>query len=51
MGSTGLRNNDVDLDCLDDFLLSDRVSDSCMGLSDLDGFLTGIAVGPGHFTV
>jgi uncharacterized protein len=46
MGSTGLRNNDVDLDCLDDFLLSDRVSDSCMGLSDLDGFLTGIAVGP-----
>ena len=46
MSNTGARNNDVDLDCLDDFLLSDRVSASCMGLSDLDGFLTGIAVGP-----
>jgi len=36
----------VDLDALDAFLLSDRAPDVCMGLSDLDGFLTGIAVGP-----
>jgi uncharacterized protein len=36
----------VDLDALDDFLLSDRASENGMGLSDLDGFLTGLVVGP-----
>jgi uncharacterized protein len=36
----------VDLDVLDAFLLSDRVPEDSMGLSDLDGFLAGIAVGP-----
>jgi uncharacterized protein len=36
----------VDLDALDDFLMSDRAPGECMGLSDLDGFLTGLAVGP-----
>ncbi len=36
----------VDLDPLDDFLNSDRAPDDCMGLSDLDGFLTGVAIGP-----
>ena len=36
----------VDLDPLDAFLNSDRAPDDCMGLSDLDGFLTGIAIGP-----
>ncbi len=36
----------VDLDALDAFLLSDRAPEESMGLSDLDGFLAGIAVGP-----
>ena len=36
----------IDLDALDEYLLSDHAPDSCMGLSDLDGFLTGIVVGP-----
>ena len=36
----------VDLDALDAFLLSDRAPEDSMGLSDLDGFLAGIAVGP-----
>ena len=36
----------VDLDALDAFLMSDRAPEDSMGLSDLDGFLTGIVVGP-----
>lgn len=36
----------VDLDALDEFLMSDRAPDDSMGLSDLDGFLTAIAIGP-----
>ncbi len=36
----------VDLDALDAFLMSDRAPDESMGLSDLDGFLAGIVVGP-----
>jgi uncharacterized protein len=36
----------IDLDALDDYLMSDHAPDDCMGLSDLDGFLTGIVVGP-----
>ena len=36
----------ADLDALDALLLSDRAPEEGMGLSDLDGFLTGIAVGP-----
>lgn len=35
-----------DLENLDAFLASDRVPESCMQLSELDGFLTAIAVGP-----
>ncbi|MFQ5930642.1 MAG: UPF0149 family protein [Acidobacteriota bacterium] len=31
---------------LDEFLMSDQTPDDCMQLSDLDGFLTGIVVGP-----
>ncbi len=31
---------------LDEFLLSDQSPDDCMQLSELDGFLTGIVVGP-----
>ena len=36
----------IDLDALDDYLMSDHAPDDCMGLSDLDGFLTVIVVGP-----
>ena len=37
---------DTDLIQLDAFLRSDKAPPECMMLSDLDGFLTGIAVGP-----
>ena len=36
----------VDLEALDRFLMSDRSPPDSMMLSDLDGFLTGIAIGP-----
>ena len=36
----------IDLDALDDYLLCDHAPADSMGLSDLDGFLTGIVVGP-----
>lgn len=36
----------ADLEALDRYLCSDLAPDDCMGLSDLDGFLTGIAIGP-----
>jgi uncharacterized protein len=36
----------IDLDALDDYLMSDNAPNGSMGLSDLDGFLTGIVVGP-----
>ena len=36
----------IDLEALDDYLMSDHAPDHSMGLSDLDGFLTGIVVGP-----
>ena len=36
----------VDLEALDQFLRSDRSPPESMMLSDLDGFLTGIAIGP-----
>ena len=36
----------ADLEALDRFLISDASPEDCMQLSDLDGFLTGIAVGP-----
>ena len=36
----------IDLDALDNYLMSDHAPDDSMGLSDLDGFLTGIVVGP-----
>ena len=37
---------EIDLEALDTYLLSDLAPDDCMLLSDLDGFLTGIVVGP-----
>jgi uncharacterized protein len=36
----------IDLDALDNYLMSDLAPNESMGLSDLDGFLTGIVVGP-----
>lgn len=42
----GLDLDPFDLDDLDAFLASDRVPASCMRLSELDGFLTAIAIGP-----
>lgn len=39
-------SDQFDLERLDRFLMSDAAPDDCMGLSDLDGFMTGIAVGP-----
>ena len=39
-------NGPIGLDALDDYLMSDHAPDDSMGLSDLDGFLTGVVVGP-----
>ncbi len=36
----------IDIEALDSYLLSDLSPDECMMLSDLDGFLSGIVVGP-----
>ena len=36
----------IDLDALGAFLMSDRAPEDSMGLSDLDGLLTGVVVGP-----
>ena len=38
--------SDFDLKKLDEYLMSDRAPEDCMQLSDLDGFLTAIAIGP-----
>ena len=46
MSTSHLAGGDFDLKKLDEFLLSDRAPVYCMQLSDLDGFLTAIAVGP-----
>ena len=39
-------NGPIDLDALDDYLVSDRAPHDSMGVSELDGFLTGIVAGP-----
>ena len=39
-------NSPINLDALDDYLMSERAPDDSMGLSDLDGLLTGVIVGP-----
>jgi uncharacterized protein len=46
MSETLFPAGSVDLEALDQFLMSDASPESCMQLSDLDGFLTGIAIGP-----
>lgn len=38
--------SEIDLEALDEYLMSDTSPEDCMLLSDLDGFLTGIVVGP-----
>jgi uncharacterized protein len=38
--------NEENLDALDEFLSSDRSPPDCMQLSELDGYLTAIAIGP-----
>jgi uncharacterized protein len=37
---------EIDIDMLDAYLMSDQSPEECMMLPDLDGFLTGIAIGP-----
>lgn len=39
----------VDLEALETFLTSDRLPPDSMMLSELDGFLTGLAIGPCWF--
>ena len=46
MPSPTLPTGPVDLNALDAFLMSDRAPEDSMGLSDLDGLLTGVVVGP-----
>jgi uncharacterized protein len=46
MSETPFPASPVDLEALDQFLMSDSGPEDCMQLSDLDGFLTGIAIGP-----
>jgi uncharacterized protein len=46
MSETRFPAGPVDLEALDQFLMSDASPENCMQLSDLDGFLTGIAIGP-----
>src|SRR3954467_15831624 len=46
MGTADLSVSDADLDLLDAYLLSDQSPPECLLLSHLDGFLTGIAIGP-----
>src|SRR4051794_18390094 len=46
MGAVDLSFSDAALDLLDAYLLSDQSPPESMPLSVLDGFLTGIAIGP-----
>lgn len=41
-----LHDLEAEIEALDQFLMSDLSPDDCMMLCDLDGFLTGIAIGP-----
>jgi uncharacterized protein len=44
--ATNLDLQDIDLGQLDSFLMSESTPEDCMQLSDLDGFLTAVAIGP-----
>lgn len=37
---------EIDLERLENFILSDKTADDCMMLSNMDGFLTAVAIGP-----
>ncbi|MBR9972120.1 UPF0149 family protein [Magnetospirillum sulfuroxidans] len=41
-----LHDLEAEIEALDQFLMSDLSPENCMMLCDLDGFLTGIAIGP-----
>jgi len=41
-----MRDLESDIEALDEFLMSDQAPEDCMMLCDIDGFLTGIAIGP-----
>ena len=45
-GRRSPQSGETDLNALDDYLMSDHAPGGCMGLSEVDGFLTGIVVGP-----
>lgn len=38
--------SEADIELLDEFLASESARQNCFGISDLDGFLTGVAIGP-----
>ena len=46
MSSETIGQGEPDLKALDEYLMSDESPENCMQLSDLDGFLTAIVVGP-----
>ena len=46
MASSAQPDKPVDLELLDTYLMSANAPANSMGLSDLDGFLRGLAVGP-----
>ena len=46
MSGETIGQGEPDLKALDEYLMSDESPENCMQLSDLDGFLTAIVVGP-----
>ncbi len=46
MSGETIGQDEPDLKALDEYLMSDESPENCMQLSDLDGFLTAIVVGP-----
>ena len=46
MSGGTIGQGEFDLKSLDEYLMSDLSPQNCMQLSDLDGFLTAIVVGP-----
>ena len=46
MSNETIGQDEPDLKALDEYLMSDESPENCMQISDLDGFLTAIVVGP-----
>ena len=46
MSNETIGQEEPDLKALDEYLMSDESPENCMQISDLDGFLTAIVVGP-----